>query len=372
MARGRNSIAVSGTAAQVEATFQTEIHNYLSDGEVHFANASEPSVPAALGSVVRAIRGLNDYRMKPRPSLMKPHYTEARGTHYLAPGDLATIYDFAPLYTAGINGTGQKIAIAGQVVVNLSDITQFRSMFSLPNNTPQTVLVPGSRNPGSNSSDLAESDLDLEWSGAAAQNATILFVYSTDVMTSVQYAIDQDLAPVVSVSYGECELEAPSSDVASFQQWAQQANRAGNHVVRGIGRQRRGGLRRYAGNPGLGRGPSRKRAQVTSVGGTEFVEGPGTYWSRTNNANGASVLSCVPETAWNDSVEEGSRRPARREEYHCQTFLANRNRGAQSTMPESTGVALNASADHDRYLVYTGESLQAYGGTSVPTPSFAG
>ena len=53
-----------------------------------------------------------------------------------------------------------------------------------------------------NSGDLAESDLDLEWSGAVARNATIIFVYPRDVMTSVQYAIDQNLAPVVSVSYG--------------------------------------------------------------------------------------------------------------------------------------------------------------------------
>ena len=46
-----------------------------------------------------------------------------------------------------------------------------------------------------------------------ARNATIIFVYSTDVMTSVQYAIDQNLAPVVSISYGDCEPETPASEV---------------------------------------------------------------------------------------------------------------------------------------------------------------
>ncbi len=129
VARGRNWIAVSGTAAQVESAFQTEIHNYLVDGETHYANASAPSVPAAFGSVVKSIRGLNDFRMKPRlraPSSKansaKPNYTTGQGTHYIAPDDLATIYDVTPLYNAGINGTGQKIAIAGQIQVNLSDI----------------------------------------------------------------------------------------------------------------------------------------------------------------------------------------------------------------------------------------------------------
>src|ERR1700722_12372147 len=60
VARARNWVAMSGTAAQVEAAFQTEIHSYLADGETHYSNASEPSVPAAFGSVVKGIRGLND------------------------------------------------------------------------------------------------------------------------------------------------------------------------------------------------------------------------------------------------------------------------------------------------------------------------
>ena len=236
VARGRGWIAVSGTAAQVETAFQTEIHNYLVDGETHYANALAPSVPAAFVSVVKGIRGLNDFRMKPHLRPRSPNQVRSsritrtgEGNHYIAPGDFATIYDVTPLYDAGINGTGQKIAIAGQIEVNLSDIQQFQSMFNLPANNPQMLLVPGSRNPGNspNSGDLAESDLDLEWSSAVAPNATIIFVYSSDVMTSVQYAIDQHLAPVVSVSYGSCEQETPASEYNAFVQWGEQANAQG-------------------------------------------------------------------------------------------------------------------------------------------------
>ena len=46
--------------------------------------------------------------------------------------------------------------------------------------------------------------------------------------------------------------------------------------------------------------------EVTGVGGTRFTEGSGQYWSATNNANGGSALSYIPETAWNDSAEEGT------------------------------------------------------------------
>ncbi len=372
VARARNSIAVSGMAAQVEAAFQTEIHTYSVEGETHYANASEPSVPAAFGSVVTAIRGLNDIRMKARA---KPRNTASRGAHYLAPDDQATIYDLSPLYTAGIDGTGQKIAVAGQTAINLSDITTFRSTYNLPANSPQTVLVPGSKNPGvqSKSGDLAESDLDLEWSGAVARNATIIFVYSTDVMTSVQYAIDQNLAPVVSVSYGSCEQETPASEVSAFQQWAQQANAQGITWFASSG-DNGGADCGDSQNPGLAVDLPGSLPQVTSVGGTEFVEGSGTYWSTTNNANGSSALSFIPETTWNDSAADGTPSASgggasilfSKPSWQTGTGVPGDN---ARHVPD---VSLNASADHDGYLIYTSGSAQVYGGTSVSAPSFAG
>jgi uncharacterized protein (TIGR03437 family) len=382
VARGRSWIVVNGTAAQVESAFQTEIHNYSVDGEIHFANASAPSVPAAFGLVIRGIRGLNDFRLKPRlhPALAQPHattshYTDSSGNNFVAPDDFATIYDVAPLYNAGINGTGQKIAVAGQIEVNLSDIEKFRSMFNLPANDPQPVLVPGSSSPGSNpkSGDLAESDLDLEWAGAVARDAKIIFVYSTDVMLSVQYAIDQNLAPVVSVSYGSCELETPPSQYNDLVSWADQANAQGITWLAASGDDGAADCNDSQ-NPGLAVDLPGSIPEVTSVGGTQFVEGAANYWNPTNNANGASVLSYIPETTWNTSVEDQEPSAS--------------GGGASVLFPKpswQTGpgvpadnarhvpdISLNASDAHDPYMVYTSGSLQAYGGTSVPTPSFAG
>ncbi|HTC36376.1 MAG TPA: protease pro-enzyme activation domain-containing protein [Bryobacteraceae bacterium] len=389
VARGRSWIAASGTAAQVETAFQTEIHSYLVDGETHYANATEPSVPAAFGSVVKSIRGLNDFRMKPRlrpasrkptsakkPNSAKPDYNSAYcDANCLAPDDFATIYDVAPLYAAGIDGSGQKIAIAGQIEVDLSDIEQFRSMFNLPANDPQPVLVPGSPNPGDNpkSGDLAESDLDLEWSGAVARNATIIFVYSTDVMSSVQYAIDQNLAPVLSVSYGSCELETPASEYNEFSDWAKQANAQGITWFAASG-DNGGADCDDTQNPGLAVDLPGSVPEVTSVGGTEFVEGSGTYWSLTNGANGGSALSYIPETTWNDSVED--QEPAASGGGASILFSKPSWQTGPGVPADSArdvpDVALNASDDHDPYVVYSSGSLQAFGGTSVPTPSFAG
>ena len=382
VARGRNWIAVSGTAAQVESAFQTEIHNYLVDGEIHYANASAPSVPAAFGSEVKAVRGLNDFRLKPRlraPSSKansaKPNYTTGQGTHYIAPDDLATIYDVTPLYNAGINGTGQKIAIAGQIQVNLSDIEAFRSKFNLPVNDPQPVLVPGSRNPGSSatSGDLAESDLDLEWSGAVARNATIIFVYSSDVMTSLQYAIDQKLAPVVSVSYGSCEQETPASEYTAFVQWGEQANAQGMTWFAASGDDGAADCNDSQ-NPGLAVDLPGSVPEVTSVGGTEYMEGTGTYWSATNNSNGASALSYIPEMTWNDSAADGEPSASGG---GASILFSKPSWQTGPGVPADNArhvpdVSLNASDAHDGHLVYTSGSLQIYGGTSLSAPSFAG
>jgi len=107
-AKGRNWIAVSGTAAQMESAFQTELRNYLVDNDLHFANASEPSVPAVIKPLVRGIHGLHDFRMKPSKRLgaaTVANYTSSSGNHYLAPNDIATIYNVNPLYSAGMDGS---------------------------------------------------------------------------------------------------------------------------------------------------------------------------------------------------------------------------------------------------------------------------
>src|SRR5271157_3045799 len=46
LARGRNYIAFSGTAAQVETSFHTQIHEYVINGQTHYANATEPAIPS--------------------------------------------------------------------------------------------------------------------------------------------------------------------------------------------------------------------------------------------------------------------------------------------------------------------------------------
>jgi uncharacterized protein (TIGR03437 family) len=395
VARGRDAISVSGTAAAVENAFRVEIHRYVVNGESHFANATEPSVPAAFDSVIGGIRGLNNFRLRPAsrsrvilPGVNKPQYTSSGcGGHCLAPEDIATIYDLKPLYSSGLNGSGQKLAVVGQSNIVLSDIQEFRTTFNLPAINLQQVLVPGSANPGVVSGDEGESDLDLELSGAVAPDATIVFVYSTDVETSVEYAIDQNLAPVVSMSYGDCEAAYASSDASSMRALAQRANSQGMTWLAASGDN--GATDCYGdGFPGANSMASvdmpASIPEVTGIGGTEFNEGSGNYWNAANDANGGSAISYIPEIAWNDTSIDGSPSASGG---GPSTYFSKPSWQTGDNVPNDNArdvpdIAISASADHDGYIIYSSDGCgrgravttceQIVGGTSVGPPQTAG
>jgi uncharacterized protein (TIGR03437 family) len=374
VARGRHWITFGGTAEQVGHAFHTEIHRYAIDGEMHFANATAPSIPAALAEVASGLRGLHDFRMLPMSTYRPlPAYNAASGNHYIAPDDAATIYDFTPLYNSGIDGSGQKVAIAGQTDISLTDIRAFRAQFNLPPNDPKVVRY--GRDPGTQPGDLVEADLDIEWSGAVARNATIIYVNSTDVLTSAQYAIDQNLAPVLSFSYGSCEQ---GTDSSLFRPIAQQGNAQGITFVAASGDSGAANCDRAFLYPQAAKGPAvslpASLPEVTGVGGTEFVEGNGVYWGRQNSRNLSSALSYIPEMAWNSSALENQLSgvgggPS--------VLYSKPGWQAAPGVPDDKArdvpdIAFSASATHDAYLFYTGGGLAAVGGTSAPTPLFAG
>jgi len=377
VARGRNAISFSGTAAQVQSAFAVSMHRYLANGKTHYANATPPAIPAALQGVVGAIRGLNDFRMRPHLRTMaSPRQTLSDGEHQLAPDDVATIYDITPLYKAGIDGTGQTIVVAGQTDLVLSDIAKYRSIYSLPANVPKTMLVPGTQDPGLSSGDLGEADLDIELAGAVARNATILFVYSADVTDALQYAIDQDLAPIISISYGFCEAEAAPSDEQTLDTWGTQANAEGITIFAASG---------DAGaadcffpptdlNGSLSVDLPAGTPEVTGIGGTEFNEGSGSYWNTVNSSTLASALSYIPEMAWNDSVTDGQPSASGG---GVSTYFTKPSWQTGTGVPadgkrDVPDVSISGSADHDGYETISGGRNQIVGGTSAGPPQFAG
>jgi subtilase family serine protease len=388
VARDRDFVAFSGTAEQVRTTFHTEIHRYTIHGEAHIMNAAAPSVPAALASIVWEIHGLNDLR--PRPGVVRgkpvsgaadhPSYTSSTGLHSLAPDDIATIYDIAPLYKQAIDGFGQNMVVVGQSNISLADLQEFRTNFNLPGGDPEVIECCGP-DPGLTNSET-EADLDLEWVSGVARNANVIFVYASDAEYAAQYAIDQDLAPVISHSFATCEPEASSTGFSpsGFEALALTANSKGITWVAGSGDTGAAGCDSQTSTVaslGLAVGLPASVPEVTAVGGTEFDGGSGTYWSTTNSSTGESALGYIPETAWNDTViatvhlnldATGGGMSIFYSKPYWQTGPGVPNDG----MRDVPDVSLTASPNVDPYRIVNEGAWQEIGGTSASTPVMAG
>src|SRR6202021_116393 len=163
---------------------------------------------------------------------------------------------------------------------------------------------------GDASGDINEADLDLEWSGGVAKNASIVFVNAAKVMDSMQYAIENKInglqIPILSISFRGCEPSWTSADLSSLEASFQQANAQGQTVLSAAGDNGAADCDEQS-NPnaapivsatqGLQVDYPASSAYVTGMGGSEFtgdgtVASPSTgadqYWSATGPRDGLS------------------------------------------------------------------------------------
>jgi hypothetical protein len=318
-------IDFSGTAGQVRKAFHTEIHNLNVNGVKHIANMSDPQIPAALAPAVVGVVSLHDFPPHPMYKPRADYTVSENGTNYylVVPGDLATIYNLNPLFSAGISGQGQTIVVIEDTdVYATADWASFRSVFGLSSYTDgsfnQVHPAPpsGSNNcsdPGVIGSDR-EAILDAEYASAAAPSAAIVLASCTNTETfgaliALQNLLNGSNTPpaLVSVSYGECEAANGASSNAAFNSTFQQAVTEGVSVFVAAGDHAASACDVYyqeavygIGITGFGSSPYN-----VSVGGTDFGDTfagtNSTYWSATNSATYESAESYVPEIPWNDS-----------------------------------------------------------------------
>jgi subtilase family serine protease len=336
VAHGRSVIEFSGVESQVEGAFHTQIHQYLVNGQPHWANASDPQIPAALAPAVAGVLSLNNFQAHPmlhiagamsrdkstgKVTPVKPTTTlngncgVQNHCYGVGPNDFATIYNVVPLWNAtrAIDGTGQTIAIVGETDINPQDVADFRNYFGLPavnlnvihDGPPPGILADGEE---------TESDLDVEWSGAVAKGAAIDFVVSESTETtagidlSALYIIDNNLAPVMSESYGECELGLGVTGNQGKNAMWEQAAAQGITVMISAGDNGAAGCDNFdlpsAASYGLQVSGFASTPFNVAVGGSDFYDltNATLYWNPTNNnTTEASAISYIPETTWDDS-----------------------------------------------------------------------
>lgn len=335
IAKGNRVITFSGNVGQVEAAFHTQMKSLTVNGEAHISNVSDISIPQAFAGVVKGIASLNNFFPKsnavgahkaevvtdiPAGNYITPEasplYTSVTsGSHYVSPGDAAVIFNSTPLLSAGIDGTGQTIAVLGRTDITLSDVQQFRSMFGLKKNDPTFTII--GEDPGINTDDI-EAYLDVEWAGGMAPGAAVNFIvggsdYETQsgIGSAGLYAVDNDLADIITLSYGGCETGNGASGTAFWNTLWEQAAAQGQTAFVSSGDSNATGCSSSSAATGTAYGVNAlgSSAYNVAVGGSMFVDwGPNQYWNTGVFApapagyNFTTATSYIPEAVWNQGA----------------------------------------------------------------------
>ncbi|MGB0035100.1 MAG: Ig-like domain repeat protein, partial [Candidatus Acidiferrales bacterium] len=407
--------------------FHTAIHKFVVNGEEHWANASDPQIPSALGSVVGGVATLHNFVKKAHVKISE-HVVSAKatagksanmilsdGTHAMSPADFAKIYNVPNMLQSPpgtSNGATSVIAIVGRSNINAADIQNFRNVFGLPAIFSQNNVLLNGPDPGNlGGNEEVEAVLDASWSGAVAPLADVLFVVSASTDTtdgvdlSEAYIIDNNLAPVMSESFGACEQGVGSSEATNESNIAEQAAAQGITFMASTGDSGAKGCddssETAASGPNAVQLPSALPFAV-AVGGTMFIENDNAFWNTTDTSTFESAKSFITENVWNESCATANQcEPEVIADGVGPNILAGGG-GASIFFPKpvwQTGVAgipaanfrvvpdvsLHAAVFHDGTVLCIA-SLQAscvedntgafslilVGGTSVAAPSFAG
>jgi subtilase family serine protease len=316
----RSELHFSGTKAQVETAFHTEIHLFEVGGRRHYANVSNPEVPAGLAATITTIHGLHDFY--PRSNVKARHLGkgptpqityDGGQINWVGPGDFAVMYNLGPLYSAGVNGKGVTIGITAESDIDPTVANTFWAGVGIA--TPPTInsmTVPtaeGGTDPGQTmDNNEEEAYLDTEVAGGVAPGATIDVVADTDASIAFQYMVQQNLGEVINISFSACESEIIPADNTALDGVFATAALQGQTVVvasddAGVaGCEQNLFTQGTLATTGFAVSGIASSPHVLAVGGTDFDPTQPQSWA-TSNAPGTLVNAQghIPEMVWNDT-----------------------------------------------------------------------
>ena len=238
------TLPVTGSAGEVEKAFSVSLSQVkLPTGRTAYANVQAPSIPANAAQYVQGVIGLDDVALDEPQQATSPlqtvHPPEApskpaddagsqivtggpqpcaqaketeEGTHSGYTADkIASAYQFSSLYLGGDLGAGQTIALFEQQPYLPTDIATYQACYgtSAPITNVNVAGGPGEFNAKDGD---GESALDIEQVIGLAPKANVLvyqgpFTAPVEIISTI---VSQNLAKVISSSYGVCEsLTAP-------------------------------------------------------------------------------------------------------------------------------------------------------------------
>jgi subtilase family serine protease len=304
-------IRVAGTAGLMRAQFGTSLEHVADangrDSLVARAGVTLPAELRAMGAMTVAFGANHKQIYAKRIGHAVPlNRNSATGGYWFS--DLKQAYD-APSYES-LAGNGRNIAILMGSDVQDSDMELYFGHENLPEPTLIHIAVNGGGPFSTSNDDSLEATLDVQQSGGMAPLATIL-MYNTpalddaDLLDGLAQINSDNLADVVSMSFGECELFFTAaynsgvdmtSTVTAFEQQFLQGNAQGITFVASSGDN--GALQ----CPSLtkpifiaGASHPATSPSVTAVGGTnlvtKFTKGSENSAYVSENANGDPLVA---------------------------------------------------------------------------------
>ena len=338
---------ISASAAQIQATFSTSLHNYKTNSGVHHAPTGDLSLPSSVAKGLLSVTGLDGVtNTSARPnSTTVSKANGAQGTPATGVPEPCSTYwgqytatGFPAGYTAteptdpcsyvpsqlrkaygvtstGLTGKGATVAIVDAYASStmLADANQYATNHGdAPFKAGQYTeyVTPANWNNQANCGDWSvEESLDVEMAHGYAPDANVVYVGANsctdqDLLAAWQLIVDNHLADIVSNSWGEI-MHGPAgyfdtTIIAPYEQTLKQA------TVEGIGFNVSSGdcgdSSPGAAAHGANCDPNTTEAQtqwpasdqwVTAVGGTALAisDAAGKYEFETAMGNQRSVLS---------------------------------------------------------------------------------
>lgn len=345
----RQLVSADGTAATVNAAFNTRMEGYSVGDRIAFANTLPAKVPAELGGVVLSVLGLQNllqaHTMIQQADLATP---SARPDAATPTGHLPT--EFPAIYAVGSikDASKAKVAIvaSGDISQSITDLRQFEAQNALPE-IPVTQINVGPA--GTDTGGVPEWDLDSQDIQGMAGNVKKLVFYvitslaNSDLTAGFNQIVSDNSVKIINVSLGECETGAKlDGSMAADDQLFAQAVAQGQvfSVSTGDSGSDECGRRNGQSFPAVS-------PYVMAIGGTTLFTEAGAYSSEkawSGGGGGPSIYE--PKPSWQAGYGDASFR----------------------SVPD---VSLDADPRSGAILVVNGGSAQ-YGGTSLSAPLFCG
>jgi subtilase family serine protease len=203
----RTELRVRARVDVIEGLFAVRILEAAGRG---YRVAGHPVIPSALAPMVSAVTGLAT------TPVWQPREVAPGG---LTPASAGLAYDVAPLWRAGIDGRGMRIALIVFSDYAHSDPGTFSRRFGLPAADPALVSIDHG------TFDLSGADevnLDIDVVHAIAPRAQIT-VYEVGQSASgfgdaVSTIVGAHAAPIISTSWGQCEIGLDPGELAGDEQ----------------------------------------------------------------------------------------------------------------------------------------------------------